>query len=186
MKQALEQLWQQHGEEDFIEVLSDFLTEKEKVTVEGISCWTLLRVPVEFDPDIVSEAAYSCRKPEPSIFANITSADLHQFTEAKASYKHGLGKFFFTSGVKFVADRCLAHWLLNAIGFYQPLLQADFQVWTVSCNENDAITLVCAQGNEEVAELVRQTIPGFSFPSQISPLKLYLSDNTLMLSHEYF
>jgi hypothetical protein len=31
-------------------------------TVEGTSCWTLLHVPIEFDPDIVIEAAYSCRK----------------------------------------------------------------------------------------------------------------------------
>lgn len=64
MKQTLEKLWQQHGEDHFIEVLSDFLTEKQSATIQGTSCWTLLKVPPEFDPDNVIEAAYSCRKPK--------------------------------------------------------------------------------------------------------------------------
>jgi len=64
MKQTLEQMWQQYGEDYFIEVLSDFLREKQSITVEGTSCWTLLKVPTEFDPDSVIEAAYSCRKPK--------------------------------------------------------------------------------------------------------------------------
>ncbi|MDF5725192.1 MAG: DUF3768 domain-containing protein [Rhizonema sp. PD37] len=64
MKHAIEQLWQQHGEDHFIEVLSDFLTEKQSATFEGTSYWTLLKVPTEFDPDCVLEAAYSCRKPK--------------------------------------------------------------------------------------------------------------------------
>lgn len=62
MKETLEQLWQQYGEEDFIEILSEFLVEMQTETVEGTSCWTLLHVPIEFDPDMVIEAAYSCRK----------------------------------------------------------------------------------------------------------------------------
>lgn len=66
MKQVLEQLWQQHGEEYFIEVLSEFLANQQNLTTEGASCWTLLRVPIEFDLDLVIEAAYSCRKPRVS------------------------------------------------------------------------------------------------------------------------
>ncbi|HAZ48763.1 MAG TPA: hypothetical protein DDW76_09580 [Cyanobacteria bacterium UBA11369] len=62
MKETLEQLWQQYCEEHFIEILTEFLAEMQTETVEGASCWTLLRVPIEFDPDIVIEAAYSCRK----------------------------------------------------------------------------------------------------------------------------
>jgi hypothetical protein len=64
MKHVIEQLWQQHGEDHFIEVLSDFLIEKQSATFEGTSYWTLLKVPTEFDPDVVLEAAYSCRKPK--------------------------------------------------------------------------------------------------------------------------
>lgn len=62
MKHILERLCQQYGEDHFIEVLSDFLIEKQKETAKGTSCWTLLHVPIEFDPDLVIEVAYSCRK----------------------------------------------------------------------------------------------------------------------------
>ena len=61
MKEILENLWQFYGEDEFIEILSEFLTAKPSKTGEDDHIWTLLRVPQEFDPDIVIEVAYSCR-----------------------------------------------------------------------------------------------------------------------------
>ncbi|MBD2772604.1 DUF3768 domain-containing protein [Iningainema tapete] len=93
MKQAIEQLWQQHGEDHFIEVLSDFLREKQSATFEGTSYWTLLKVPAEFDPDSVIEAAYSCRKPK----LKISIAELNdRFRQGDAS----LGITRITRGVQ--------------------------------------------------------------------------------------
>ena len=118
--------------------------------------------------------------------------ELRGFTGAVNYYRHFTG-LKYTDGVKYLADRAEAHWLLDAVFSYQTerrIRELPFQIWTLkvirselgkSKKEPMAVLEMREDTNEPV--LVRQKIEYTSFP--VGEIKLYLIDGVLMLPSEY-
>lgn len=116
----------------------------------------------------------------------LTEADLHQFTGTENWYRHGLNRnVVFTDGAKYVADEGGAYWLLDAIAiaqrFEKAVAKEEFQVWKLKVNEDRTASLVCDDGNDNI--VYTQHIPFTDFP--LDEIKLYFTDNTILLPSEY-
>ncbi len=116
----------------------------------------------------------------------ITRNDLNQFSGTGEHYKHWLKVFTYTDGVKYLADRANAHWLIDAIASHQPPLLRDemlkeFQIWRLIVNEDKTAKLVCERDTEDV--VLTQDIPFTDFP--LLEVKLFLVARVLMLPSEY-
>jgi hypothetical protein len=144
-----------------------------------------------------SEAASSAKANKPDTSATIspqepvapviTELDLKQFYGTEAHYSHWLKQFVYTDGVKYLAQKAKAYWLLDAIASYQPSLLKDktlkdFQIWKLVVDkEKKTATLICERDVNDV--VVTQVIDYTDFP--LSQVKLYLVKKVLMLLSEY-
>ncbi len=116
---------------------------------------------------------------------SFTAAELAQFTGTACWYRHPLARsVLYTDGVKFVADRAGAYWLVDEIALSQlsepALKMEEFQVWTLVV-ENTTAILRCDDGNDRV--LLEKRIGYTDFPEQ--GIKLYFTDGVIMLPGEY-
>jgi hypothetical protein len=116
--------------------------------------------------------------------ADAIRAELAQFTGSETLYRHWLG-FTYTEGVRHLAQRCAAHWLLDLIGSHLPAvrrdrLARDFCVWRLTVNDDASAEAVCDDGDGRV--VVRQRIGFTDFP--LSKAVLYLEYGALMLPSE--
>ena len=105
-------------------------------------------------------------------------AELRQFTGTENYYKHWLGNVY-TDGVKYLAEKCQAYWLLDAIFSYHRKEQ--FQVWTLKVKDNKAVLEMREDTGEPIK--VRQEIKYTDFP--LEEIKLFLIDGVLLLTNEY-
>ncbi len=66
----------------------------------------------------------------------LNESDLAQFTGSQTWYRHPLmRKISYTDGVKFMADKAGAHWLIDMIVSWQlepKVHEEPFQVWTLT------------------------------------------------------
>jgi len=109
---------------------------------------------------------------------------LEQFGGTINYYRHPLG-IIFTDGVKFLADKAGAYWLIDAIASWQieeKVRNCSFQLWELKVNEDRTAILTMKEDAGE-PEIVRQEIPFTDFPLEYQ--KLYLVDKVLMLPSEY-
>jgi hypothetical protein len=116
----------------------------------------------------------------------ITQSELAQFTGTTQWYQHWLRQFTYTDGVKFLAEKADAYWLVDAIASYQPQLLhdpmlKDFQIWRLIVNEDKSARLVCERDTDDV--VVTQNMRYADFP--LTEVKLYLAGGVLMLTSEY-
>lgn len=91
-------------------------------------------------------------------------------------------KFFYTDGVKLVADTCGAYWLIDSILLWQkkPKVSAEeFQVWKLSVADRSGI-LTCDDGNSN--QIVYEAIKLTDFP--IPEMVFWFEIDTLMLPCE--
>lgn len=107
-------------------------------------------------------------------------------------YKHLFGRgTVYTSGVKFVADKAGAYWLIDAIMSHHKTPKVlkvcnGFQHWKLTKNKKgDGFRLVCTDGGqdgnvEKVA--VTQRIEWSDFP--LDSIEFYLENGVLMLTAE--
>ncbi len=111
--------------------------------------------------------------------------ELQQFTGSETFYRNPLfSKFIYTEGVKFLAERAGAYWLLDHIFIHQTLSilkGQSFQVWKLKVKESHSATLIVEDGNDQ--QLTSFAIPFTDFP--LEEFTLWLVDNTLMLTSEY-
>ena len=112
-------------------------------------------------------------------------AELRQFTGTEQYYYNPLFKDFrYTDGVKFLAERAGAYWLLDYIFSNQPhrsLRGEAFQVWKVRVNQDDSATLTVEDGNDNV--LTTFSIEFTDFP--LEEFDLWLIEKVLILPSEY-
>ena len=117
----------------------------------------------------------------------ITHADLMQFTGTENWYQHGMvKKVRYTDGVKYLAEKASAYWLLDEIAlcqvYEQSVMVEEFQSWTLSVDETtSSAELKCTDGNNRV--IFVKTIPFTDFPLQ--KVQLYFTNNVLLLTSEY-
>lgn len=119
----------------------------------------------------------------------ITQSDLAQFTGTEKWYRHPLApSITYTDGVRFLAENAGAYWLLDEIALaqWQPKVKAElFQFWKLAVAGSRAV-LTCADGGkngEESKVIFTKQIPFTDFP--MSEVKLYFTDNVIMLPSEY-
>jgi len=118
--------------------------------------------------------------------------ELNGFCGTECYYRHFTGGRF-TDGVKHLADRAGAYWLIDAIFSYQSeqkIRAIPFQIWTLKVlrselgkNKNEPMAVL--EMNEDTGEplKVSQKIPYTDFPE--GEIKLYLIDSVLLLPSEY-
>lgn len=116
----------------------------------------------------------------------LTQADLQQFTGTENWYRHGLVRsIVFTDGVKFLADRAGAYWLLDEIALAQryakKVAAEGFQLWRLKVEADRSARLTCDDGNGEV--VFSKKIDWTDFP--LDEVSLYCTDNTILLPSEY-
>jgi hypothetical protein len=114
---------------------------------------------------------------------NLNESDLAHFTGTETWHRHMTGATF-TDGVKYVADKGGAYWLIDEILFAQKFEKSvkaqPFQVWKLAVKDNSA-TLTCEDGNYNV--VYEKPIAYTDFP--MAEVKFYFTDNVLMLPSEY-
>jgi hypothetical protein len=108
-------------------------------------------------------------------------SELNHFSGTEHYYRHWLG-FNYTDGVKYLAERAGAYWLLDVIGSYQPQLKnKEFQIWRIEVESNKG--LVTMREDDGLPNIIRQDIPYTDFP--LREFELYYVDNVLLLKGEY-
>ena len=103
-------------------------------------------------------------------------------------FRHWLG-FNYTDGVKYVADKAGAHWLIDAIGSYQPSSKLrsnqrlqEFQLWELKVDLEAKTAVLTLREDDGVKPTVTQKIEYTDFP--LPSIKLYLEHGLLMLPSE--
>lgn len=116
----------------------------------------------------------------------LTQDDLNKFSGSENIYQHWLNQFSYTEGVKFLADRGNAYWLLDTIASHQPNLLRqnpmlnDFQSWKLTVSNRKGV-LYCGVDGDQLVQV--QKIPFTDFP--LPEVKLFLIDKILLLPSEY-
>ncbi len=112
--------------------------------------------------------------------------ELGQFTGTTEWYRHPLFRgFTYTEGIRYIAQRAGAYWLVEAILSHQLDKKAKaeaFQVWTLTRTPEGGASLVMTDGDTET-EIIRQDIEYTDFP--LATFSVYLTDKVLMLKSEY-
>lgn len=96
----------------------------------------------------------------------LTNADLAQFTGTQRYTKY-LGGLLLTDGVRYLAEKGGAFWLLDIIASYQQKARQDAtlreaQVWTLKVNADKSAVVTC--NNAEGKTKIRQRMQFTDFP----------------------
>jgi hypothetical protein len=115
------------------------------------------------------------------------AGELHQFTGTENLYRHGLvPSIAYTDGVRYVAERAGAYWLLDEIALaqaYDKLVATQpFQLWTLDVDLlKHAADLRCEDGN---GRILRKSAIGFTdFP--LATISFYVAERIILLPSEY-
>jgi hypothetical protein len=119
----------------------------------------------------------------------LCNSDLSQFTGSDNFYKHWMGKLVYTDGVRYLAEKGGAYWLLDAIASYQSDNRIishselrDFQLWELAVGDDKAATLTLRADSDKPASIT-QEIQFTDFPLEY--VKLYVWGGVLLLPSEY-
>ena len=111
--------------------------------------------------------------------------ELANFIGTENYFKHSIGNFNYTDGIKFLAEQAQCYWLVDLVGSYQHLKKvkdAPFQLWELTVNEDNS-AVVTMKEDSDMPVIIKQEIPFTDFP--LAHIKLYLTDNVLLLPSEY-
>ena len=115
---------------------------------------------------------------------NELTALIQQHNGTTQYHKLTLMSLLATDGVKMVAEKAEAFWLVDAIGSYQtnPKVQAlAIQFWTLEVKDNQAV-LFCVE-DCGMPRIVEQEIKYTDFPD--GNWKFYVQQGIMMLPGEY-
>ena len=116
--------------------------------------------------------------------------DYMRQTNGSETFHRGTMGFTFTDGVKYVADECGAHWLIDLIESWQtrPEVKAEtFQLWSLenTGGDTDGWVITCRTDSApDGRELCRQELAVSDFPVALSPFTIYLEHGTILLPNE--
>jgi hypothetical protein len=99
-------------------------------------------------------------------------------------FRHNPSQIIYTEGVKDLAEKCHAYWLIDLIISHQLIKKVKaerFQVWDLKRVKADKFTIITTDGNSN--KVSSQNIPYSDFPYDIATL--WLVDGTLLLPCEY-
>lgn len=101
--------------------------------------------------------------------SKLTESDLNRFSGSDNWYHHWTKRLVFTDGVKYLADKGEAHWLIDAIASYQvdPRITQNYnlraiQFWKLEVNDGKGV-LTCVE-DTGMKPAITQKIPFTDFP----------------------
>ena len=104
-------------------------------------------------------------------------------------YLHWDRRFKYTDGVKYVADICGAHWLIDAIASHQPAIikkgGCRFQVWQFEAKNSKYLLSGWTDNPGCSNMLAKQEIEYTDFPTELMPFKLWVESGVLLLPAEH-
>ncbi len=106
-----------------------------------------------------------------------------QFTGSERFYSHWSRRIHYTDGIKAMAEKAEAYWLIDVIASWQTKRNAveRFQIWHLNVKDSEAN--VYMQTDKGASPRCRQKIEYTDFPS--GKWKFYVVDRMLMLPSEY-
>lgn len=112
--------------------------------------------------------------------------DLVAFTGTENWYRHPIVKStLYTDGIKYVAERAGAYWLIDEIAFNQKhhlIKNEEFQVWTLNVDLIKSTAIItCDNGNNKI--LYTKQLDYTDFPME--EIKIYVTNNVILLPSEY-
>ena len=113
----------------------------------------------------------------------LTQNELEQFIGTEHWYKHVLSGYLYTDGVKYLADKAGAYWLIDKILIttrYAEKLQ-EFGFWKLFVGNNKIAMLICEDGNGH--KLYEEKIDYTDFP--LEKVEIWFQNSTLFLPSEY-
>lgn len=116
--------------------------------------------------------------------ANELKAQMQQCTGTTRYHKLTLTPLLATDGIKMMAEKAGAFWLIDAIGSYQfksRIKSLAIQFWTLEVKNNKAV-LYCVQDCGK-PKLVKQEIKYTDFPE--GSWNFYVQQGIIMLPEEY-
>jgi hypothetical protein len=118
--------------------------------------------------------------------ASLTEADLRQFTGTEQWHRHSFVRtLLYTDGVKYVAEKGGAYWLLDDIAFAQRrhkrVAAEAFQLWRLRVHPDRTATLTCEDGNGQAVFTKALTFTDFP----LAEITLYCTNGVILLPSEY-
>lgn len=111
--------------------------------------------------------------------------ELKQFTGSDIAYRNPLfGKFVYSEGVKYLAEKAGAYWLIDYVFSNQldkKIKAEEFQVWKINVSDDKSAVIRVEDGNNNLVKRFKLEFTDF-------PLKeftLWFSNNTLLLPSEW-
>lgn len=115
----------------------------------------------------------------------LTNSNLAHFTGTEQLWRHSLIPHIrYTDGARHVAQAGEAYWLLDRIACAQlepKIAGEEFQLWTLTVNDDLSAVLVCTDGNGTTISSDRISFTDFPLPE----IKLYVTNATILLPSEY-
>ena len=99
-------------------------------------------------------------------------------------YCHKPSSMLYTDGVKELAEKCEAYWLIDLIISHQIKREVNlerFQVWDLKRVKDNIFFIIATDGNHN--KVTSQDIPFSDFPYDLATI--WLVDGCLMLPQEY-
>ncbi len=109
---------------------------------------------------------------------------LKQFIGTQEYHRLSLGRMVCTDGIKYLAEKCGAFWLIDLVASYQiqEFREAHrFQLWKVTLLEGNKAVVTCKE-DTGAANLVEQHIEFTDFPFDY---EWYVVDGVMMVKSEY-
>ena len=89
----------------------------------------------------------------------------------------------FTDGIKYLADKAKAYWLIDLIGSYQHKFEeVPFQLWTLKVNKDKTGVVTCKE-DSNLPVIVEQKLKYTDFP--LKEFSCYCIGGVLLLPSEY-
>ena len=113
----------------------------------------------------------------------LTEADLAQFTGTEHWYRHWTGRGTFTDGIKFMADRAGAYWLIDVVFSHQlkaKVRAEPFQIWELKVKDGKGV--VTMRRDSDCKPIVTQRLEYTDFP--MAEVKMYFENDVLLLPSE--
>lgn len=119
--------------------------------------------------------------------------ELRHFTGGGDNHQHWTRRTAYTDGVRYLAEKAGAYWLIDVIVSHQPAVlqkiraagDRNFQVWEVVVYPDRKCKVTCHNGNggddKEIYKV--QRIEYTDFP--LVEFKLYCADGVILLPSEY-
>ncbi|TET95031.1 MAG: hypothetical protein E3J26_03520 [Candidatus Zixiibacteriota bacterium] len=118
-------------------------------------------------------------------------------TGSETHWRHPImRRFLYTDGVKFIADTCGAHWLIDLIASHQlkaSVRRENFQVWVLRPGSfrkygemlTGWIVEAWTDTPGESRRIVRQTLEYTDFPAELMPFTLWVESGVALLPAEH-